>query len=269
MLKSDERWKREDERRIFMEKLIEAAKSEIPSVDHILNETWGYLGLSRPFVRDNFGRVLVMFDEKATEIFRDYEKKALKKLAEFWLGLQKREIRERLKEIIAQDGWDRFIEKASEIFVEFGILVQNFEKVLGNMRKARGGKTFEKVILNLLNFIDIKCEIPKGKAKEELRRVDIVIPSVEIAIKTPDRAIFLTCKRTLRERWKQEVPQARLNQRIYLITIDESLSKSKANEINQKGLIAFVRDELLEDKTFQRMPWIRKLSDLPKELKKI
>jgi len=36
------------------------------------------------------------------------------------------------------------------------------------MRKARGGKTFEKVILRLLNFIDIKTEIPTGKAREEL-----------------------------------------------------------------------------------------------------
>lgn len=137
------------------------------------------------------------------------------------------------------------------------------------MRKARGGKTFEKVVLRLLAFIDIKGESPTGNAKEELRRIDIVIPSIEIATKTPDRAIFLTCKRTLRERWKQEVPQARLNQRIYLLTIDEDLSESKANEINQKGLIAFVRDELTKNPSLQKMPWIRKLSDLPKELKKI
>ena len=252
-----------------MEKLIEAAKGEIPSVDCIIDETWDYLGLSKHFVRNNFGEVLVMFDEKATEIFKNYERRASKRLAESWISLQKKEIKERLEEIIAQDGWDKFVEKASEIFVEFGILVQNFEKVLGNMRKARGGKTFEKVILKLLNFIDIKCEIPKGEAKERLRRVDIVIPSVEIAMRTPDRAIFLTCKRTLRERWKQEVPQARLNQRIYLITIDEELSKGKADEINQKGLIAFVRDELLENKAFQKMPWIRKLSNLPKELRGI
>ena len=179
-----------------MEKLIETAKSEIPSVNRILNETWDDLGLNKSFVRNNFGKVLVMFDEKATEIFRNYERKALEKLAKSWISLQKKEIKERLEKIVAQDGWDRFIEKASEIFVEFGVLVQNFEKVLGNMRKARGGKTFEKVLLKLLNFIDIKCEIPKGKAREELRRIDIVIPSVEIATKTPDRAIFLTCKRT-------------------------------------------------------------------------
>ncbi|CUS82315.1 hypothetical protein JGI16_11811, partial [Candidatus Kryptonium thompsonii] len=50
---------------------------------------------------------------------------------------------------------------------------------------------------------------------------------------------------------------------------DENLPESKANEINQKGLIAFVRDELLKNRAFKKMPWIRKLSDLPKELRKI
>lgn len=133
-----------------------------------------------------------MFDEKATETFRNYEREALKKLAKFWISLQKEEIKERLEKILAQDGWDKFIEKASEIFVEFGILVQNFEKILGNMRKARGGKTFEKVLLKFLNFIEIKCEILRGKAKEELKRIDVVIPSV--AMGPPDRAIFLICK---------------------------------------------------------------------------
>ncbi|MGQ9819791.1 MAG: hypothetical protein ACUVQ1_07705 [Candidatus Kapaibacteriales bacterium] len=47
--------------------------------------------------------------------------------------------------------------------MEFGILVQNLEKDLGNMRKARGGKTFEKALLSLLKFINIKAEIPIEK----------------------------------------------------------------------------------------------------------
>jgi len=252
-----------------MEELIKVAKREIPPLEYILDETWKYLKLQKSFVKNNFGKVLITFDTKATEIFKDCERKALVKLAKSWLSLQKEGIKKKFEEILAQDGWDKFIEKAGQVFVEFGILVQNLEKDLGNMRKARGGKTFEKVLLKLLNFIDIKGEIPMGKAREELGRIDIVIPSIEIATKTPDRAIFLTCKRTLRERWKQEVPQARLNQRIYLLTIDEGLSESKANEINQKGLIAFIRDELTKTESLQKMPWIRKLSDLPKELKKI
>ena len=252
-----------------IKELIKVAKNEIPTVDDILDKTWDQLKLKKLFVRNNFGKVLVIFDKKATEIFKDYERKALERLAKSWLNIQKKEVRKKFEKILTQKGWDKFVEKATQVFVEFGILVQNLEKDLGNMRKARGGKTFEKVILRLLEFIDIKAQVPKGKSREELRRIDIVIPSIEVATKTPDRAIFLTCKRTLRERWKQEVPQARLNQRIYLLTIDNNLSESKANEINQKGLIAFVRDEIVKNQSLQRMPWIRKLTELPKELKKI
>ncbi|CUU06215.1 hypothetical protein JGI2_01361 [Candidatus Kryptobacter tengchongensis] len=48
--------------------------------------------------------------------------------------------------------------------------------------------------------------------------------------------------------------------------IDENISESKAREINQKGLIAFIPDKIKMEK-FKGMPWIRKLSDLPKEVK--
>jgi len=252
-----------------MENLLREVKNEIPSVDEIIEKTWKNLHLKKSNVKKNFGEILCDFDVEATKIFRNYESKVLIKLAKLWLNSQKIDIQKKLKEIVNEKGWNEFIEKASKVFVEFGILVQSLEKDLGNMRKARGGKTFEKVVLRLLNFIDINAEIPVGKAREDLKRIDIVIPSIEIAKKTPDRAIFLTCKRTLRERWKQEVPQARLNQRIYLITIDNDISESKAKEINEKGLIAFVRDDLVQNGPLKNLSWIRKLSDLPKEINRI
>lgn len=65
--------------------------------------------------------------------------------------------------------------------------------------------------------------------------------------------------------WKQEVPSAGPNQRIYLITIDEELSENKVEEIMERGLIVFVRDEI--KKRFKDNDWVRKLSDLPKEVK--
>jgi hypothetical protein len=251
------------------DELLKAAKKAIPSLDAILAEAVEKLRLNEGYVKERFGEVLVLLDGLATDIFRNYEKNAMLRLSKGWLTLQKDDIRRRLEEILDKNGWDEFIDEASQLFVEFGGLVQRLEKDLGNMRKARGGRTFERMILNLLDFIGVSGEIPKGKAGEELKRIDIVIPSIDVASKTPDRAIFLTCKRTLRERWKQEVPQARLNQRIYLLTIDESLSGNKAKEIDEKGFIAFVRDDLKDSSHLNDMPWIRKLSDLPKELERV
>ncbi len=40
-------------------------------------------------------------------------------------------------------------------------------------------------------------------------------------------------------------------------------------EINQKGLIAFVRDGIKEKEIFKNLSWIRKLSDLAFELENI
>ena len=250
-----------------MHDIITSTKKEIPSLDRILDEALEHLNPDTKEIKNEFSKVLVAVDNVATDIFRGYEKRALISLAKKWLESQKGEVKERLERIISVKGWENFIEEASKLFVEFGVLVQELEKIMGNMRKARGGKTFEKMIYKLLKLSDISCEIPGRKAKEGLGRIDLVVPSVETALNTPDRAFFLTCKRTLRERWKQEVPQARLNQRIYLITIDSELSESKAKEINEKGFIAFVPDEVKKRKELMDMHWIRCLSNLPGELK--
>lgn len=252
-----------------MEKLIESAKSKIPTINFILGEALNKLGIERNMANNEFGPILVDIDLEATKIFKEYEEQALIELAKEWLDSQQEHMRRRLETILSHREWEYFISEASKLFAEFGILVQNFEKVFGNMRKSRGGKNFERAVLKLLNLIDIIAEVPSGKAKEQLRRIDIVIPSIRVALETPDRAIFLTCKRTLRERWKQEIPQVRLNQRVYLLTIDEKLSRKKAEEINEKALIAFVRDEIKQVEHIRDMPWIRKLSDLPRELRRL
>lgn len=44
--------------------------------------------------------------------------------------------------------------------------------------------------------------------------------------------------------------------------------RCKANEINRKGLIAFVRDEIAKGQPLKKIPWIRKLFDLPKGVKR-
>lgn len=72
-----------------MEKLINTAKAEIPSLERIIDETWKQLNFQRSFVKNNFGEALISFDAKATEIFRHYERKALIKLAKSWLSIQK------------------------------------------------------------------------------------------------------------------------------------------------------------------------------------
>ncbi len=246
------------------EGLIDRAKATIPSVDSILQSATARLSYSADDIRQGFGEALVKIDEAATEIYKEHERNALVTLAKGWLEAHKEEIKAELIELAGEGDWDAFIDRASALFVEFSALVQRLEKDLGNKRKARGGATFQKAILALLNHIGISAENPKGKGAKQLRMVDIVVPSVQVALETPDRAFFLSCKRTLRERWKQSVPEGGAQRRIYLVTIDDELSESKAEEIGELGFIAFVRDAIAEE---LGKPWIRRLSELPDELR--
>lgn len=145
--------------------IISSSKATIPSLDTILAEAWRKLRLNKKGVSRSFGNALVKMDEEGTKIFKKYEKKALVELAKAWLNSQKNEIREKFRKIVMQSGWEGFIEEASQLFVEFGTLVQAIEKDLGNMRKARGGKGFEKIILKLLSLLNlmVKCQPAKLK----------------------------------------------------------------------------------------------------------
>jgi 5'-deoxynucleotidase YfbR-like HD superfamily hydrolase len=137
-----------------MKSIIGQIKREIPSVDEIIDLTWEKLKFTKDFVRKNFGKAILKFDEEATKEFKKYEQEAIKKLAELYIGSNQSEIREKLKDLIEKKE-EEFISKLAEIFYEFSFWVQQLEKDLGNMRKARGGKTFEKVIAKLLNFIKV------------------------------------------------------------------------------------------------------------------
>jgi len=138
--------------------------------------------------------------------------------------------------------------------------------VAGQMRKARGGVTFQKIIQKLLNLAGVPCETPHKETKEVLRRIDLVSPTADVGRNLPDKAIFLAVKRTLRERWKQVVPEQMKGARLYLVTINGKCSADKAQEIKEVGLIAYVPEHLKNQKHLIEKPWVRSLSSLPQDL---
>jgi len=223
--------------------VVKRAKDHIPSVEEILDEALHTLSLDRDFIFRCFGEALQQIDEQATEIYLRYERQALEFAAQEWLEQRREQLQqdwERLSALLREHGWDAFKQEVMPVFMDFAQLVQRLEKDLGNMRKARGGLTFERAVEKLLSTIAIPCERPKGQeAQRKLERIDLVSPDVKTALSEPERAIFLTLKRTLRERWKQEVPAAQ-GRRCWLLTIDPNISETKADDIHRKGLEAFV-----------------------------
>lgn len=195
-------------------KIVEKIKEKIPSVNLILNEAMDQIGVNKfpkREIQKNFGDLVRQLESEAFKVYQKYEDLAFRALIKSW---KKEKTRIRLKDL-------EELVKATR-FLEFR---------LGQMRKARGGATFQKIIQKLLILAGIPCEEPHKETRKILRRIDLVVPSAQVAKETPDKAIFLAIKRTLRERWKQVVPEQMKGARLYLVTLNGECSVEKAKEI--------------------------------------
>lgn len=249
------------------QRIIYQAKQKIPSLQQILKEAIESIKKTSPqiltsrYIKAHFSECVTTLEPKAFEVYLDYEEKAFLSTIDVWVSQNERIIRG-----ISEKGLPSS-DFAKEVIKLFYPLVQRLEFESGQTRKARGGRTFELVIEYLLTRIGVSCQRPEGKQPRTiLKRVDLVIPDQTTAIERPDKAFFLSCKRTLRERWKQTIPERKPSWRVFLLTQDEDLPEDKAKEIDQLGMIVYVRDELKNEDYLAQKPWVRRLSDLPKDL---
>jgi hypothetical protein len=232
-----------------IDKLVEEAKQEIPSVDAILEEALANLQISnipQEKVSQDFESLVRTLESEAFGIYRKHENTAFKKLVQ-----------------LLKEGKQALADSELETLVT---ATRRLEFVAGQMRKSRGGAAFQKIIQKLLNLAGVPCETPHKETKEILRRIDLVSPTADVGRNTPDKAIFLAAKRTLRERWKQVVPEQMKGTRLYLVTINGDCSASKAQEIKEAGLIAYVPEHLKNKEHLKGKSWIRSLCSLPQDV---
>lgn len=244
--------------------IVEKFKDKIPSSEEIVKEGGEQILVKKrekEYIKNHFSESVVNFERTAHSVYLRYQKQAFLYAIELWIN-QNRDLIDRLSQEC--EDYSEFTKKICEpLSPFFGAL----HTKASQMRKSRGGKSFESIIRNLLNSIGVNCEKPKGKEQRKiLKRIDGVVPDQKTALTTPDKAFFLSCKRTLRERWKQTIPERKPAWRVFLLTIDDELSEDKAIEIDQLGIIAYIRDELKDQNHLKDKDWIRKLSDLPKDL---
>ncbi len=121
--------------------------------------------------------------------------------------------------------------------------VQEFERRLGQKRKGRAGGSLEDVTSFLFNYYDIKAE-----HKPDHFQADI---EVDKWIRCKDKwLIGISCKRTLRERWKQvssasseTLSKFKIKEVWHLITYDEDLSDDKLTLLGGQRHIFYLRDD--------------------------
>jgi len=241
---------------------VDEALKIIPEVDVILREAITSLNLDKIPAKEiskNFGQLMEKVELTAFKVYKRYEAKAFEKLVELWIENRK----EWISKVLREEGE----EGIKSIFMEFVKPLREMEFRAGQMRKSRGGITFQRIVKILLNLAGVPCEEPHEETRNILKRIDLVCPDAETARKTPDKAVFIAAKRTLRERWKQVVPEQMRGARLYLVTLNGELSEKKAKEIGEAGMIVYVRDELKEKDYLKDKAWVRKLSNLPDDLK--
>jgi len=250
-----------------LDKKLGSILKAIPDIEDIFSESLTNIKKEFPkilepsYIQENFGRCLTTLEKTAFNFYLRYQKRSFESLIELWVSENKGVI-EKLSQKCPTP--EKFAEEICNLFYP---LIQRMEFRAGQKRKARGGGTFQMAVEYLLRKIEIPCEKPTGKYAKILKRIDLVVPDQKTAIERPDQAFFVSAKRTLRERWKQTIPERKPSWRVFLITIDEELSVEKADEINSLGMILYIQDKLKSKPSLKRKSWIRNLSALPKDIK--
>ncbi len=181
---------------------------------------------------------------KTLEVLERYEKQAYGRLMiEKLLELKQKDISEastRLCDYGSPEAWLK-----DQMILLFGCWYEQLRQMflsISQSRKARGGKDFELQIGAMLDLI----EVPFQKRKR-MHRVDFMIPSDQAFEQSRSRALIISAKRTLRERWREVVEElySMRAPNVYLATADEDVSESHVKAVCQDyNIHLVVWDEL-------------------------
>ena len=119
-------------------------------------------------------------------------------------------------------------------------------------RRSRAGKTFEGIIYFLYEYFSYPFESQASIGKKSFsdlglgKVVDSILPSISAFNQRRDKTIVGTMKTTLRERWQEVVEEvARSNlPNIHLLTVDDNISVSKAEQMAKHNIVLVVRNDL-------------------------
>lgn len=125
------------------------------------------------------------------------------------------------------------------------LILDRFFLSLTQSRRTRAGAAFEAVVTTLFTVL----EYPHT-AQPELAgsKPDYVLPSIQHYGNFAADCIIFTCKRTLRERWRQVITEGMTGQAFFLATIDEKLSKQELQRMKERSVIVVVPTGLKNDK---------------------
>lgn len=240
--------------------LVTQALATLPDVDTMIDQGFSAIrarGFTDEKARTEFGRWMVEAHKAVAEIHREAEANALDKLIDLLIARGGPPPTDPAE----FSGWFRnFLRDAAREFVAF-------EFRSGQARKSRAGSVWEKVGTRFLEMNGIPCEKPTGASARRLRQIDRVVPSVQAALETADRAIGLSFKTESREKWRVLIDENRRGY-VYLVTLGDDMTPDRLREMADSRLVVFVPAEIKGRAEFKDKSAIRSLDDLPSELRR-
>lgn len=151
-------------------------------------------------------------------------------------------------------------------------MIQEFERRLGQKRTGRAGRSLESVVSFFFDYYGI----PSASEPEHFS-IDLEIDKW-FACKG-GKTIGISCKRTLRERWKNLIGANRdtlsrykIRELWHIITYDADLSENKVVDLGKERHFFYLRDDSPQYLKLKDEPitadYVRPLSQLIKDIKK-
>lgn len=240
---------------------VDEVRDSLPLVDEMVEAGFATIrreGFREDLARAEFGKWLVAAQKAVEKIHREREAEALSKLVDLIItGAAPPSEGEHVM------AWARtLLTQAAPEFVAF-------EFRAGQTRKSRAGSVWEKLGDQFLRWNGVVCEKPTSKEdRRQLRQIDRVVPSVRVAIDTPDQAARLSFKTEAREKWRVLVDESRTGH-VFLVTMGEDITADKLPEMASSKIVVFVPSYIKEKSPeFQQTKSLRSLDDLPKNLRR-
>lgn len=130
-----------------------------------------------------------------------------------------------------------------------------------NSRRSRAGKTFESIIYKTYEVLGYEYDSQSKVGRKTFtelglgKKVDSILPNIDCYEKRRNKTIIGTMKTTLRERWQEvaeEIERTKIPE-IHLLTVDEEISKSKAQEMANHNITIVAYDWVANSESLSSM----------------
>ncbi|MBY0285086.1 MAG: hypothetical protein K2W81_14130 [Sphingomonas sp.] len=174
------------------------------------------------YIKDNFSRLVSDVQSRAYGLYLEAERRICGPVLADYVGSQ-----------TVGEGKDNVLNSLSASF----FVLDRFCLSLTQSRRTRAGSAFETVVTTLFEALGYPYTFQPELSGS---KPDFVLPNLAHYGQFAADCLIFTCKRSLRERWRQVVTEGLTGQAFYLATIDEDLTAAELEKMKGRNVIVVV-----------------------------